>query len=135
MTLASALYAGMTNDFRVKTLGLSPRNRLASPLIRADGGPVPILYPYSRHVLPVPDDFPPHAHVTGYWFLDRSDGWQPPPEIEHFLASGTPPVYVGFGSMSGNKAQQRARLVSVQRTWARRFAQKMGLPLRLRFLR
>jgi sterol 3beta-glucosyltransferase len=111
MTLPSGMYAGLTNRFRVDTLGLPPRRRFADPLMRSDGGRVPILYPYSTHVLPVPHDFPPHAHVTGYWFLDGSDNWQPPAELVQFIEDGPPPVYIGFGSMSGNKAQQRAGIV------------------------
>ncbi|CAA9381011.1 MAG: UDP-glucose:sterol glucosyltransferase, partial [uncultured Chloroflexia bacterium] len=111
MALTSAPFAGLTNQFRVNTLGLAPRSRFASPVITSSGEPVPVLYPYSRHVVPIPADFPAHAHVTGYWFLERSDDWQPQPELTDFLTSGPPPVYVGFGSMSGNKAKQRARIV------------------------
>jgi sterol 3beta-glucosyltransferase len=51
------------------------------------------------------------VHVTGYWFLDRKTDWQPPAELVRFLEAGTPPVYVGFGSMSGTKAQERAKIV------------------------
>jgi sterol 3beta-glucosyltransferase len=39
--------------------------------------------------------------VTGYWFLDRRDDWHPPSSLANFLASGPPPVYVGFGSLAG----------------------------------
>jgi sterol 3beta-glucosyltransferase len=111
MALASAPYMGVINDFRVKTLGLPQRGRFASELTKPNGEPVPMLYAYSPHVLPVPDDYPPHIHVTGYWFLDRKEDWQPPDDLLRFLAAGTPPVYVGFGSMSGTKAQERANIV------------------------
>ncbi|RIK34955.1 MAG: UDP-glucose--sterol glucosyltransferase, partial [Chloroflexi bacterium] len=74
MAWSTAMYAGETNDFRVKSLGLPPRSRFASMLVDAKGEPVPVLYPYSPHVLPVPADFPPHVHVTGYWFLDHDEG-------------------------------------------------------------
>ena len=111
LDLASAMYAGVTNDFRVNTLGLSPRGRFASALVKADGTPLPTLYAYSSHVSPRPADFPAHVHVTGYWFLDRPADWQLPAELMHFLAAGPPPVYVGFGSMSGTTGAQRARIV------------------------
>ncbi|MDQ5853962.1 MAG: glycosyltransferase [Chloroflexota bacterium] len=111
MALATAPYAGMINDFRVRTLGLPSRRRFASPVVKTGGEPVPILYPYSRHVVPVPADFPPHVHVTGYWFLDRTEDWQPHPELLRFLEAGAPPVYVGFGSMSGTEGEKRARVV------------------------
>jgi sterol 3beta-glucosyltransferase len=108
---ASAPYMGVINEFRVKTLGLTKRGRFASELVKPNGEPVPVLYAYSPHVLPVPEDYPSHVHVTGYWFLDRKENWQPPTELVQFLKAGAPPVYVGFGSMSGAKAQERAKIV------------------------
>jgi sterol 3beta-glucosyltransferase len=113
MGLSSGMFSGMTNRFRVETLQLRPLRRFANLLTARDGTPIPVLYPYSPRLLPVSADFPPHVHVTGYWFLDASAGWRAPAPLEEFLASGPPPVYVGFGSMSGNRkhAQQRTRLV------------------------
>ena len=111
MNLSSGMYGGAVNDFRAKALGLPPVGRFADLLVRSDGRPVPILYPYSPHVLPVPHDYPPHVHVTGYWFLDHALDWQPDPALAHFLEAGPPPVYVGFGSMSGAGAQKRATIV------------------------
>lgn len=111
MGLASAPYMGVINDFRVNTLGLNKRGRFASELVKSNGEPVPVLYAYSPHILPVPDDYPPHVHVTGYWFLDRTDDWQPSAELVRFLEAGAPPIYIGFGSMSGLKAQERANIV------------------------
>ncbi len=121
MGLATAPYAGVINDFRVYTLGLQKRGRFASDLVKPNGKPVPVLYAYSPHVLPVPPDYPPHVHVTGYWFLDRAHDWHPPADLARFLEAGAPPVYVGFGSMSGTKAQERARVVleALQRTGQR----------------
>jgi sterol 3beta-glucosyltransferase len=60
---------------------------------------MPVLYGYSTHVLPHPHDWPDNHFVTGYWFLDEPDDWQPPADLVEFLAAGDPPVYVGFGSM------------------------------------
>jgi UDP:flavonoid glycosyltransferase YjiC (YdhE family) len=57
------------------------------------------VYGFSPSVLPVPTDWPPNHHVTGYWFLDEPPGWKPPADLVQFLESGPPPVYVGFGSM------------------------------------
>jgi sterol 3beta-glucosyltransferase len=51
------------------------------------------------------------VHVTGYWFLGQSGDWQPPAHLLRFLEAGAPPVYVGFGSMSGTSGQERARIV------------------------
>jgi UDP:flavonoid glycosyltransferase YjiC (YdhE family) len=38
------------------------------------------------------------VHTTGYWLL-REEAWQPSPHLTAFLESGSPPVFVGFGSM------------------------------------
>lgn len=111
MTFATVMYAGMVNDFRAKKLGLRPRSRFANLLVDAQGNPIPVLYPYSPQLLPVPADYPPHVHVTGYWFLDRNQQWQPPADLVKFLEAGLPPVYIGFGSMGGDKAAQRAEIV------------------------
>ena len=110
--MAGAMYGGMINDFR-REVGLSRINTLADPLRNTDGSPVQILYPYSRHVVPVPNDYPPSAHVTGYWFLDHgADEWAPPKQLADFLAAGDPPVYVGFGSMGfGKGADSRGEAV------------------------
>jgi sterol 3beta-glucosyltransferase len=65
-----------------------------------------ILCAYSPTVLPPPGDYPESAIVTGYWFLEPDRAWRPDPALEDFIASGDPPVYVGFGSM-GSPAQGR----------------------------
>lgn len=111
MDLAGLMYAGVTNDFRVKTLGLPPKGRFARSMIKTNGEPVPVLYAYSPHLVPRPDDFPPEVHVTGFWLLDHTPDWQPPPELLAFLEGGPPPVYVGFGSMSGSTGAERGRIV------------------------
>ena len=104
---ATVMYGGMINDFRHR-IGLGKIGRLADPLRGPDGRPVQVLYPYSRHLLPVPADFPASAHVTGYWFLERDPSWRPDPVLTDFLSAGAPPVYVGFGSMGfGKGADER----------------------------
>ena len=67
---------------------------------------IPALYAYSPRVVPKPADWPQQSVVTGYWFLERSVGWQPPSALTNFLADGPPPVYIGFGSMSGHRSQE-----------------------------
>ncbi len=111
MDLAGLMYAGTTNDFRVKTLGLPPKSRFARTVVKTNGEPVPMLYAYSPHLVPRPADFPPEVHVTGFWFLAQTTDWQPSPELCAFLEAGAPPVYVGFGSMSGNAGAERGRIV------------------------
>lgn len=105
-------YGGMINKLRRDTLGLPRASRFSDYLHDVDGSPVPVLYAFSRHVVPVPADYPPQAHVTGYWFGPGEPDWTPAPELEDFLADGPPPVYVGFGSMGfGKNAAARSALV------------------------
>jgi sterol 3beta-glucosyltransferase len=49
--------------------------------------------------------------VTGYWFAPESTPWQPSEQLLSFLDGGDPPVYIGFGSMSGQQPERFARLV------------------------
>ncbi|ATB46239.1 glycosyltransferase [Corallococcus macrosporus] len=111
LALANAVWAGATNDFRVKTLGLAPRSRFADPMKTVEGSAVPALYAYSEHLLPRPPDWPLEAQVTGCWFLDEGDPWTPPPALRAFLEAGPPPLYVGFGSMGAAHAESRAATV------------------------
>ncbi|MGE5199491.1 MAG: glycosyltransferase [Rhodospirillaceae bacterium] len=62
---------------------------------------MPMLHAVSRHVMPLPADWPDTCRITGYWFLDEHEGWEPPAELAAFLAAGDAPVCVGFGSMTG----------------------------------
>jgi UDP:flavonoid glycosyltransferase YjiC (YdhE family) len=98
------------NRARKNVLGLPPRSRWLSPNLFRNG-PL-FLYNYSTHVSPRPADWAPSQHVTGFWFLDRHDDWQPPPRLVDFLQAGPPPVCVGFGSMTPQSPEELARLVA-----------------------
>lgn len=92
--------AGQINAFRVE-LGLEPLDRGAGPAVN---DLVPILYCFSRHLVPKPADWPDHAHLTGFWFDEpvvAAPPYAPPPALATFLAAGEPPIYVGFGSITG----------------------------------
>ncbi|MBM3473172.1 MAG: glycosyltransferase family 1 protein [Armatimonadetes bacterium] len=77
---------------------------------RRPGPRCPVLYGFSTHVVPRPDDWDDSVHVTGYWFLERDPDWRPADELVAFLASGRPPVYVGFGSMGALESRDTATL-------------------------
>lgn len=64
----------------------------------------PALLAYSPAVHPGPRDWPPDSLTTGYWRLpdqarQRLGEGQPPLDLADWLASGEPPVFIGFGSM------------------------------------
>lgn len=59
----------------------------------------PILYGFSRHLVPRSDDWPDAHQISGHWVLP-SDNWAAPRDLLAFLAAGPPPIYVGFGAVS-----------------------------------
>ena len=95
------MYAGMVSKIRQEEMGLDKFPRGTGLYKTAVGKPVPVLHAFSAHVVPRPADWPPQAVIPGYWFLDSEEEWQPPAELEAFLAAGDPPIYIGFGSMAG----------------------------------
>lgn len=72
----------------------------------------PVLYAYSAHVLPRPEDWPPEHEVMGYWFLDRPAAWQPPLALQEFLAAGPPPVCIGFGSTTPPDRRRMTEMIN-----------------------
>lgn len=96
------------NQCRQEVLGLPPLPwKLYATL---DIVAEPIIYGYSRYVVPVPPDWGPWLHVTGYWFGDEVP-YSPPPELAEFLAAGPPPVYFGLGSIVDQEAEEVTRIV------------------------
>lgn len=67
----------------------------------------PLLFAYSPIILPKPGDWnAPNIHITGYFFLEEPETYQPPPELADFLAAGDPPVCVTFGSMVNRESER-----------------------------
>jgi sterol 3beta-glucosyltransferase len=60
--------------------------------------PTPILYAFSPSVVPHPQDWPAHAHTTGYWFPQNTALWNPDQAIMDYLVAGPKPVVIAFGS-------------------------------------
>jgi sterol 3beta-glucosyltransferase len=70
----------------------------------------PILYGLSPSVIAQPSDWQ-NTHVTGYWFLDEAPDWTPPLALLEFLQRGSPPVFIGFGSMVSRNPEETTDLV------------------------
>jgi len=98
------------NRARKKVLGLTPAS-FAEPFLSSRPKGFPALYGFSPSVVPTPADWGADDHVTGYWFLDQADDWTPPQDLLDFLQAGSPPVYIGFGSMSSRKPAETTDLV------------------------
>jgi sterol 3beta-glucosyltransferase len=97
------------NRARRQILQMPPLSRLG-PFLQIHRAHLPVLYGYSPTVLPKPRNWGDWVHVTGYWFLDHPD-WQPPAGLANFLSAGTPPIYIGFGSMAGRDAETMTAIV------------------------
>ena len=63
----------------------------------------PILYAFSPCVIPRPNDWRNGVHITGYWFDNDPDDWNPDDKLLDFINSGPPPIAVVFGSTETNK--------------------------------
>lgn len=80
------------NGARKQVLGIEPRHRLWTHH--------PMLYGVSPALLPASADWPDNAKLCGQW-LEADDSWTPSTKLQDFLSAGEPPVYLGFGSMTG----------------------------------
>ncbi|PPJ58193.1 hypothetical protein CBER1_02591 [Cercospora berteroae] len=88
----------IVNRFRVKTLGLEPVSSLWAPgaLYRMH---VPYTYMWSPSLVSKPSDWGTEIDISGFVFLEMAKNFKPDKELEDFLNSGPPPVYIGFGSI------------------------------------
>lgn len=88
---------------RKKVLGLSGEPNAA----RAQ----PVLYGFSRYVVPVPTGRERQRFATGYWVLPTPQQFAAPPALEAFLARKGTVVTIGFGSMASRDAEGLTQLV------------------------
>ncbi|OGE47759.1 hypothetical protein PENARI_c037G02547 [Penicillium arizonense] len=59
---------------------------------------VPFTYCWSPALVPKPSDWPSYIDVCGFFFRDAPT-YDPPTDLQVFLSSGPPPIYIGFGSI------------------------------------
>jgi sterol 3beta-glucosyltransferase len=79
--------------------------------------PTPILCAWSPSILPSSRDWGENVHVTGYYFLDVGESYQPSIDLQNFLDAGESPICVTFGSMLNRDA---ARIDNIVRDALRR---------------
>lgn len=101
------LFGKAINRLRADVLDLPPTTRASW----RPAAHLPVLYGYSRYVVPKPPDWRANAHLCGYWFLDDEPGWTPPADLLDFLDAGPRPVYIGFGSMADRAPEAMLDLV------------------------
>lgn len=103
-------WRGVINTWRAATLGLRALP-LSGPFPELYARVAPFVYGFSPRVVPRPDDWPAHHTLAGYWPAPPTE-WQPPAELQLFLVTGTPPVYVGFGSMGSGMVRSIAEALA-----------------------
>ncbi len=85
------------NRWRRDQLNLSAYP-LVGPFTLSYRQQVPHIYAFSKQVIPPPPDWPGTAFITGFWFLPPGKSNQMSNELASFLAAGSPPMLVSFGS-------------------------------------
>jgi len=68
--------------------------------------PTLMLCAWSPSLLPPSREWSANVHVTGYFFFDKTESYQPSTELKNFLDSGDPPICVSFGSMVNRDAEK-----------------------------
>ncbi|MBB3037048.1 glycosyltransferase [Hoyosella altamirensis] len=111
--LLSRATVGGIGSWRSRQLGLARKRRgMHNQFLQPDGTPATVLQAFSSSVLPKDPDYPDSVVTTGFWYLPDPEGWAPDAALQKFLDAGEPPVYVGFGSMTGRDPDQTAETVA-----------------------
>ena len=133
------------NRFREKSLNLEPVSLMWAPGM-ASRLRIPYTYcwyvsclsPLPLHcgvdnlicrspaLIPKPKDWGHHISISGFYFLSLASSFSPEPDLAAFLAAGTPPVYIGFGSIVVDDPNAMTNLIfeAVKRTGQRALVSK-----------
>jgi sterol 3beta-glucosyltransferase len=99
------------NDIRINEMGLNKLPKNTGITAMYDKTPVPNIHAISPHVLSRPKDWPSIYTMSGYIIEEEEEQWTPSSALQEFLAAGEPPVYVGFGSMSGSNPERLTNMI------------------------
>ncbi|KAL5321393.1 hypothetical protein ACEPPN_009351 [Leptodophora sp. 'Broadleaf-Isolate-01'] len=80
-----------------KSIDLEPIPETEGPML-VETLKIPFTYCWSPALVPKPKDWPSHIDVCGFFFREAPK-FTPDAELDHFLRSGLPPIYIGFGSI------------------------------------
>lgn len=111
VALGSPVLAGPVKELRAE-LGLPRLGTWQAVFGQQAAARWPAFHGFSPAVVPRPADWRDGLEVTGYWWPPRPPGWHPPAGLEHFLAGGPPPVFVGFGSMEPANPARLSEIVA-----------------------
>jgi UDP:flavonoid glycosyltransferase YjiC (YdhE family) len=100
----------LINEFREKTLRLAPLH--THEAVRAMVAErVPHTYCWSPSLVAKPSDWPEYIDISGFFFLDLAMNYKPPEDLLRFLQAGPPPIYIGFGSITGHDSCRILQIV------------------------
>lgn len=98
------------NEFRKNTLGLPGLHTRQAVRLMIDEH-VPYTYCWSPSLVPKPKDWGSHIDVSGFFFLNLASNYQPPQALVQFLESDDPPIYIGFGSITGHDSGRILKVI------------------------
>ncbi|GMJ01293.1 UDP-glucosyl transferase 80A2, sterol glucosyltransferase [Hibiscus trionum] len=99
----------MINDLRKKKLKLRPVTYLSGS--QGSDSDVPHGYIWSPHLVPKPKDWGPKIDVVGFCFLDLAKNYEPPASLVQWLAAGSKPIYIGFGSLPVQEPEKMTQII------------------------
>ena len=86
-----------------KENSLTDRKLRTHPDYRLGKHSIPVIYAISPTLFPRPSEWNDRIYMSGFWFDEEPCRWQAPETLSCFLETGSPVIYIGFGSMnSGN---------------------------------
>lgn len=110
----------LVNNFRRETLALPALHTRQATFMMVDER-VPYTYCWSPSLVPKPPDWAAHINVSGFFFLkeDATASKEHPKELLDFLGlspshrnrSLSPPMYIGFGSITGHDSERLLKVV------------------------
>lgn len=62
-------------------------------------------------MIPKPKDWGSHISISGFYFLSLASSFTPTAELDAFLKAGTPPIYIGFGSIVVDDPNAMTKLI------------------------
>lgn len=100
----------LINNFREKILKL-PALHTRKAVRAMTKARVPHTYCWSPSLVRRPSDWPEYIDVSGFFFLDLAKNYQPSDDLAQFLKAGNPPIYIGFGSITGHDPRRILQVV------------------------
>ena len=100
----------LVNKFRTKVLRISELDTVWAPSI-IQRAKIPFTYCWSPALIPKPKDWGAPIDISGFFFLDLATNYSPSDALAAFLAAGSPPIYIGFGSIVVKDPEALTKLI------------------------